>query len=246
MFFYYLYYASAIILIPGIIFSLYAQFRVNSTFKKYSKVSSLSNWTASDMSRMLLEKNGINYVSVQRTRGHLTDNYNPSTEVLSLSDSTYNSNSIAALGVAAHEVGHAVQKKEGYFLLKLRSTLVAVTNIGSRLAIPLAVLGIILEIFATSTSSFSYTLGEFIVASAILAYSLSSIFAFITLPVEFNASKRASAMLYQSGVLTEAETRQANQVLWAAAMTYVASLVLSLLYLLRFILILSKFTRRDD
>lgn len=244
MFFNIIYYGSMIILIPGIIFSLYAQIRINTTFKKYSRVQSSSNWTASDLSRMLLEKNGLNYISVQRIPGSLTDNYNPQTEILSLSESTYNSNSVASLAVAAHEVGHALQKRDNYKPLKLRSFLVPVTNVGSRLALPIAIVGIIIEWLATSTMGIQA--GKVIVAIGIMAYALSSIFALVTLPVELNASKRAGKMLYDSGILNSKESSQARQVLHAAALTYVASLLVSLLYLLRFIIILSQFSRKRD
>lgn len=244
MFFNFIYYGSMIILIPGIIFSLYAQIRINTTFKKYSRVQSSSNWTASDLSRMLLEKNGLNYISVQRIPGSLTDNYNPQTEILSLSESTYNSNSVASLAVAAHEVGHALQKRDNYKPLKLRSFLVPVTNVGSRLALPIAIIGIITEWIATSATGIQA--GKVIVAIGIMAYALSSVFALVTLPVELNASKRAGKILYDSGILNSKESSQARQVLHAAALTYVASLLVSLLYLLRFIIILSQFSRKRD
>lgn len=244
MFFDIIYFGSMIILLPGILFSLYAQFRINSTYKKYASVKAQSNWTASDLSRMLLEKNGLNYISVQQIPGNLTDNYNPQTEILSLSQTTYSSNSVASLAVAAHEVGHALQKRDEYKPLKLRSVLVPVTNFGSRLAVPIAIIGIIIEWLATSDAI--YGLGKILVCVGILAYALSSIFALITLPVELDASRRAGKILYESGVLNQTETSQAKKVLHAAALTYVASLLVSLLYLFRFILILAQFTRKRD
>ena len=243
MLFYILYYGSMIILIPGIIFSIYAQIRISTTFKKYSHVQASSNMTAAQLSRMLLDRNGLNYISVQQVPGSLTDNYNPQTEILSLSESTYSSNSVAALAVAAHEVGHALQKRDDYKPMKLRSILVPVTNFGSRLALPIAIIGLIIERFATSNSGIQA--GKIIIAIGILAYALSSIFALITLPVELNASRRAGKILYDTGTLNQKETFQAKQVLHAAALTYVASLLVSLLYLLRFILILSQFSRKE-
>lgn len=244
MFFYILYYGSMIILIPGIIFSIYAQIRVSTTFKRYSRVQASSNVTAAQLGRTLLDRNGLNYISVQQVPGSLTDNYNPQTEILSLSESTYGSNSVAALAVAAHEVGHALQKRDGYKPMKLRSILVPITNFGSRLALPIAIIGLIIEWLAANSST--YQLGKIIVAIGILAYALSSIFALITLPVELNASKRAGKILYDTGILNQKETSQAKQVLHAAALTYVASLLVSLLYLLRFIVIISQFSRKRD
>ncbi len=231
-----------IVLIPGIIFSIWAQFRVSSTFKKYSKVPSRSNWTANEMSQMLLERNDCRGVSVRPIRGNLTDNYNPTTDVLSLSETVYNSSSISALGVAAHECGHAVQKHSDSLLLAMRSFLVPITNIGSRLALPVALLGVLLEWWIGVADN---NLGTVLVGVGILLYSLSTIFALITLPVEIDASRRALKMMSSAGVLESDETRKARAVLYAAALTYVASLVTSLLYLLRFILILSQLRRRD-
>lgn len=239
--FLYLNWWSYIIILPGILLAFYAQSKVNSTFKRFSGVRSKSNWVASDMARMLLEKNNC-AVSVQRINGNLTDNYNPSTGILSLSQSTYYSDSISALGVAAHEVGHAVQHEKGYFPLKLRSALVPVVNIGSRLALPLVILGVILEWMLNAKYM---AIGGTIISIGIICYSLATIFCLITLPVEINASNRAKKMLYESGVLDEYEVKQAGKVLDAAALTYFASLTVSLLYLLRFLLIVSQFRKRD-
>lgn len=238
--FIYLYYASAIILIPGILFSLYAQIKINASYKKYSRRMASSQWVAGEMAQMLIEKKGLN-VKVCQIHGNLTDNYNPTTQVLSLSQGVYSSASIAALAVSAHEVGHAVQHQEGYFMLKFRSFMVGVVNFGSRLALPLAIIGLLL----TWTAQF-YTFGEYLLAIGIFAYSLTAIFAFITLPVEINASNRAKKMLIENNVLTERELKGAKSVLSSAALTYVASLVISLLYLLRFILIIASLKRNRD
>lgn len=238
--FLYMYWYGYIIIIPGILFALWAQVRVSTTFAKYDKVQSRSNWTASDLSRMLLEKNGCAVV-VQPTKGKLTDNYNPKTGILSLSEATYNSTSVAALGVAAHEVGHAVQHEEGYFMLKLRSFIVPVVNFATYLAIPLVIIGVLLEWLVVAAP----TVGSVFISLGIICYSLATVFSLITLPVELNASRRAKKMLLETGVLEEDEVKQVGKVLNAAAMTYFASLLVSLLYFLRFLLIVGQFRRRD-
>ena len=230
-------YGSLIIVVPGFIFAFICQIMINARFKKYSKVQSESGWTANEMSEMILEHQGIRSVDVRRVSGHLTDNYNPSNDVLSLSDSTYSGTDIASLAVAAHECGHAVQKHTGSFLMTLRSILVPVTNIGSMLAVPVAVIGVILSFFLISSE-----VPTVIIAIGIVLYSLTTIFA----PVEIDASRRALKMLSSSDVLNDRELSQAKKVLTAAAMTYVASLVVSFLYLLRFIVLISMFKRRDD
>jgi hypothetical protein len=233
---------SYIFLLPAIIFAFYASFKVKTTFKKYEKISSKSNWTASDMSKMMLEKNGCLGVQVQRTSGNLTDNYNSNTHILNLSESVYNSNSIASLGVAAHEVGHAVQDNEEYPMLKLRNILVPITNIGSMAAIPLLIIGVLIELLAGSNALGSF--GTVLVLIGIIAYGLATVFALVTLPVEFNASRRAGKMLLETGVLDRTEVRQAKKVLSAAALTYIAAFTVSLMYFLRLLWILSKIRRR--
>ena len=240
--FYFIYYASFIVVLPGILFALICQLLVTIRFKKYSRVQSSSQWTANEMSDMLLEKQGIRSVEIRKIDGSLTDNYNPSTDVLSLSESVYSGTDIASLGVAAHECGHAVQKHTGSFLLTLRSILVPVTNIGSRLAVPVAAVGVLLSFFVKNPNT-----ADVIIAIGIALYSLSTLFALVTLPVEFDASRRAMRMLAETGVMNNDELRKTRKVLTAAAMTYVASLLVSLLYLLRFILIVgsAKSRRRD-
>jgi hypothetical protein len=233
---------SYIFLLPAIVFAVYASYKVNSTFKKYSKKTSMSNWTASDMSRMMLEKNDCLGVSVQRINGNLTDNYDPRSNVLNLSDSTYNSNSIASLGVAAHEVGHAIQHKDEYFLLKVRSILVPITNIGSRAAIPLLIIGVLVELFAGKNALGSF--GTALILIGIIAYALATVFALVTLPVEIDASRRAKRMLVETGVLTNEEVKGAKKVLDAAALTYIAAFAVSLMYLLRLLWILAQIRRR--
>ncbi len=234
----FMYYASFIILIPGLLFSIFAQIWIKCAYSKYSKKQARSGVTAENVSRELLDKNDCFGVSIAHISGDLTDNYNPQTDVLSLSDSVYGSSSIAAVAVAAHECGHACQKHQGSFLLRLRSILVPITNIGSRLAVPLAVVGVVLELIAGGASSTS--IGTYVVCFSIILYSLSTLFALVTLPVEFNASHRALAMLKNEGVLERNEISGARKVLTAAAMTYVAALVVSFLYFLRFLIILSS------
>ena len=239
---FYLYYGSLIILIPGIIFSIWAQIRINTSYKKYSAVQSKSRWVANEMSMMLLERNGCGSVSVQRIRGNLTDNYNPSTDVLSLSDTTYGKSNVAALGVAAHECGHALQRHSESKLLRLRTWLVPITNYGSMLAVPVAILGLVLELIIGGVGD---NLGSYIIALGIILYSLSTIFALVTLPVEIDASRKALKMMKNTGVLDKEELAMSRKVLYAAALTYVASLVVSFLYLIRFIAILNRFRDRD-
>jgi Zn-dependent membrane protease YugP len=176
---------------------------------------------------------------VEKISGKLTDNFNPSNNILSLSDSTYNSDSVAAIGVAAHEVGHACQHNDGYFMMKLRSFLVPAVNIGSTLAFPLAILGVFIEWFSATM------FGPILIVMGIILYSLSFVFSFITLPTELNASRRAKQMLYEYGFVTKQEQKQVGSVLYAAALTYFASLIVSFLYLLRFIVIIASLRRKD-
>lgn len=236
-----LYYGSLIILIPGLILSVFAQIMIKATYAKYARVQSRSGLTSEQISRILLDGNDCFSVGITHISGNLTDNYNPKTDVLSLSDSVYGSSSVAAIGVAAHECGHACQKHGGSLLLGLRSVLVPITNIGSRLAVPVAVIGLLIELISGADG-----IGSYIITLGIFLYSLSTIFALVTLPVEINASRRAVKMLRTGGFLQADELRGAKSVLTAAAMTYVASLVMSFLYLLRFVAILSSFRRRRD
>lgn len=239
---YILYYGSLIILIPGIIFAFIAQILVKIAFSKYSKRNASSGITADEASRKMLRDHNCIGVSVQPTSGTLTDNYDPKTDVLSLSENVFGSSSIAALGVAAHECGHACQQYENSFFLKLRSILVPVTNIGSRAAVPVAIIGLILEWILAGSQNF----GSYVLALGILLYSLSTVFALVTLPVEIGASSRAMKMLKEENFLEGKELSGARRVLTAAALTYVASLVVSLLYLLRFLLILASLRKRND
>ncbi len=235
--YYILSYASLIIIVPGVIFAFVAQLLVRSAYKKYSKVEARSGWTADDMSRMFMERYDCNGVTVEPIKGDLTDNYNPSTDVISLSETVYGKSTTAALGVAAHECGHARQQHEGSFMMALRKVLVPATNIGSNLAVPLVILGLLLEFWLGTV------VGTYFWVAGVVLYSLSTIFALVTLPVEIGASSRAMKMLDEQNVLEKDERRGARKVLSAAALTYVAALLVSLLYLLRFLIIIAG-TRR--
>ena len=216
----------------GVLLSLWAQNRVNSTFARYSRVRSFSGMTGAEAARRLLNAQGIYDVTVQPVSGKLTDHYDPRTKVVKLSDSVYNSTSVAAVGVAAHECGHAIQHQKGYGPLVLRSTLVPAANIGSSLSWPIFVAGLIFSMRP-------------LLMLGILMFGLAVIFQLVTLPVEFNASSRAIRILEGNGMLGESEITGAKKVLRAAAMTYVASLASSILQLLRLV-ILAGGNRRDD
>lgn len=213
-----------LLIIPGLLLGLWAQHRVNSTYRQYSRVPTRLGVPASQAVQELLRRNGNSAVRVGRISGELTDHYDPAKEVLNLSQGVYDSTSVAALGIAAHEAGHAMQKKEGYGPLKLRTAAVPVVNLGSSASTPLFMLGLI---FAWQP----------LVYIGIGLFSLSVLFALVTLPVEFDASRRAIRMLTEGGYVTEQERSGVKAVLSAAALTYVASAVTSLLSLLRLVLI---------
>ena len=221
-----------ILVIIAFIFSMVAQTKVSSTFNKYSRVRNRRGFTGAQVAPQMLQNAGIYDVSVQRVAGNLTDHYDPRTKTLRLSQSVYDSTSVAALGVAAHETGHAIQHDVGYAPLGLRSLLVPLANFGSRLAIPLILIGFI---FSGG--------GSTLVTIGILFFSLSVAFTLITLPVEFNASHRAIDLLVADGFLDSDEIGGAKKVLSAAAMTYVAAAFAAVAQLLRLIAI---FGRRDD
>ncbi len=209
-----------LMLAPALVFALYAQFRVSSAFEKYSKVRSSSGISGGSLARNLLDRNGLGNIQVKPLPGRLTDNYDPRSGTINLSNDIYGSSSISAMGIVAHEVGHAVQDKESYFPIKIRSSIVPISSLGSNLSIPLFFAGLI----------FGY--GPLMDAGIIL-FSLAVAFTLITLPVEFNASKRAVAMLSSSGYLPQEEIGLAKKVLDAAALTYVAATAMALLQLLR-------------
>ncbi len=226
---FYYYDWTMILVIPGLLLGLYAQFKVKSTFDRYSRVRTKSGLTAEQAARMLLSRGGSANVTISRVNGSLTDHYDPRSNTLRLSDSVYGSDSVAAVGVAAHECGHALQEHDGYGLLKLRSALVPVVNIGSSLYLPIFMAGLL----------FSW---EPLQMVGILCFGLTLLFSLVTLPVEINASRRALGML--GGVLEAEELQGAKAVLSAAALTYLASVISSALQLLRLILI-SRSRNRD-
>ena len=234
--FYYIDWTYIVLVIPAMILALYAQNKVNSTFKKYSRVASRSGMTGAQAARRLMELNGIYDVSIERVSGNLTDHYDPSKKVLRLSDSVYSDTSVAAIGVAAHETGHAIQHARGYVPLTLRTVMVPLANLGSTLSMPLIFLGILF--------SFSSRMGNSMINLGILLFGLSVVFTIITLPVEFNASRRAVACLGDSGILYDEEIGGVKKVLSAAAMTYVASTAVALANFLRLIIIFGG-RRRD-
>ena len=220
---------SMIILIPALIIAAWAQFNISSTFNKYSTVYSSRGYTGKDVTRMILDAYGLYDISIEMIGGKLSDHYDPQSRVVRLSRDVYAGTSIAAIGVAAHEVGHAIQHKEGYVPLKLRSALVPVANLGSNASWILFILGLI----------FSF---KPLVTIGIVLFCATVLFQVVTLPVEFNASNRAIAVLDAKGILVEDEVKGARKVLNAAALTYVASVITAIAQLLRLIVL----SRRND
>jgi Zn-dependent membrane protease YugP len=208
---------------PALLLSIFASIKVKSTFKKYSKVGTASGLSGAQAAMRILRSGGINDVEIEPTRGFLSDNYDPSKKMLKLSPDVFSGKSVASVGVAAHEAGHALQHASGYIPLKLRSTLVPVASIGSNLAWPILIIGFIF-------SSLS------LIKVGIVFFGAAVAFQIITLPVEFNASRRAIAALSSSGVLMTEEVSGARRVLSAAAMTYVAAAAAAVLQLLYFLL----------
>ncbi len=221
-----------VLVLPAVIFTMIAQSRVNSTFKKYSAQRTMRGLTGAEVAQRMLSAFGIPNVRIERTSGNLTDHFDPKANVIRLSDSVYNSTSVAAAGVAAHECGHAMQYASGYGPIKIRNKIIPVCQIGSTLSMPMILLGFI----------FSW---QGIVDIGILFFALATVFQLVTLPVEFNASRRALATLESAGILSESENSSAKKVLSAAAMTYVAALAVSLVQLIRLILLFGGGRRRD-
>ncbi len=228
-----------VLVLPCVILSLWASANVNSTFKKYSQQFSTRRLTGAEAAQRVLLANGVQGVSIQRIPGNLTDHFDPSTNVIRLSDSVYDSTSTAAIGVACHEAGHAVQYAENYAPIKLRAAVIPATNLGSKLAMPLILLGLIFSY----VGNFSYVL----VYAGIACFGLSLVFQLITLPVEFNASHRALAAISAGNLLTEDEENGARKVLTAAALTYVAATATALAQLLRLLVLFGgRGNRRRD
>lgn len=225
-----------VLVLPAMIIAMIASARVNSTFQKYSTVRSRRGFTAAQAARRVLDANGLYHIRIERVGGNLSDHYDPKAQVIRLSDSTYDNSSPAAIGIAAHEAGHAVQHAVGYAPLKIRSAIIPITNIGSKLSWPLIILGILLSYSSAQFISIAYI--------GIICFSLSTVFQLVTLPTEFNASKRALEAVATCGLLDSDEIVQTKKVLTAAAMTYVAALGVSLANLLRLFLLVSRNDRR--
>ena len=226
------YSASYLLVIIGAVLCLLASARVKSTYRKYAKVRSASGLTGAQAAEMILRRNGVLGVTVQHVAGELTDHYDPARGVVNLSDATYNSTSVAAIGVAAHECGHVMQHEQGYLPLRIRTALVPVANIGSNIGIWIVMIGVILGMNST------------LAMIGVYLFSFGVLFQIVTLPVEFNASRRALAMLQDYGMLGQTEIQGSRSVLSAAAMTYVASAAASVLQLLRLLMIVNGGRRR--
>ena len=221
-----------LIVLPAIIFALIAQLMVKSTFNKYSKEKNEYGYTARDVARRILDDNGLQNINIEHISGDLTDHYDPSANVIRLSDSVYNSTSVAAIGVAAHEVGHAIQHSQGYSPIKIRQAIIPITRIGSNLAVPLVIIGMLFSAL------------EWLIPVGIFLYTGVVIFQAVTLPVEFNASSRALKTLEANNILQPGEIKMSKKVLAAAAMTYVAAMFSALMSLLRLIMIANRGRRR--
>lgn len=224
-----------ILVLIGAVICMIASANVKSTYKKYASYRSMTNMTGAQVAERILRSAGLYDVKVGQVRGELSDHYNPATKVVNLSDSVYGATSVAAIGVAAHECGHAIQHAKGYFPLNLRTWFVPVANFGSKLAWPLILVGL----FIRSDSS------QLIINAGILLFSFAVIFQLITLPVEFNASRRALVLLEEQGILSEQEIPYTKKVLGAAALTYVASAASAILQLLRVIMLFGGRRRND-
>lgn len=220
-----------VLVVPAMLLAFWAQFKVNSTFKRYSQIPSIRQMTGAQAAEEVLRQHGIGNVRIEHVAGNLSDHYDPTQQVIRLSDSVYQSTSCAAIGVAAHEAGHAVQYAKGYAPIKLRQAIIPVTRIGSTLSWPLLLIGLVLN-------------SGILIDVGIVLFSAATVFQLVTLPVEFNASSRAIRALESGQMLTTEELSYARKTLWAAAMTYVAALAVSLAQLLRLIFLFGG--RRKD
>ena len=230
-----------LLVLPAMLFSLWASARVNSTFKRYSQVRNSRGMTGADAARAVLAANGVTGVRIERVSGNLTDHYDPRDNVIRLSDGVYDAATPAAVGVAAHEAGHAVQYATDYAPIKIRAAIVNVTNIGSKLSIPLIVIGLLLMSIRSlaAYSDFFYYVALF----GVLCFGLCVVFQLVTLPTEYNASSRAKQAIERCNLLTLDEQAGVKKVLSAAALTYVAALVVAIANFLRLLMIVGR--RRD-
>ena len=226
-----------VLVLPCVIFAMWASSSVNSTFNKYSKQYSSRGITGAQAAERVLRANGVTGVRIERVAGNLTDHYDPKTNVIRLSDNVYASTSTAAIGVACHEAGHAVQYAQNYGPIKLRAAIIPVTNIGSKLAMPLILIGLLLSFLGLVSFVFVYL--------GIACFGLSLVFQLVTLPVEYNASRRAMQTIESSEILTAEEQNGAKKTLSAAALTYAAATAVSLAQLLRLLLIFGGNRRRN-
>ena len=226
-----------VLVLPCILLAAIASANVNSTFKRYSQKHSYRRITGAQAAERVLRANGVSGVRIERVSGNLTDHFDPKTNVIRLSDSVHDSTSVAAIGVACHEAGHAVQYAQHYAPIKLRAAIIPITNIGSKLAMPLILLGLLFSFGESVSYGFVY--------AGIACFSLSLVFQLVTLPVEFNASRRAMQAIESGELLTDDERRGARKTLTAAALTYVAATAVSLAQLLRLILIFGGRRRND-
>lgn len=226
-----------ILVLPMVIFSLIASANVNTTFEKYASVFSRRGISAYEAAKRVLEYNGVYDVKIERVRGKLTDHYDPKTNVIRLSEAVHDSTSVASIGVACHEAGHAVQHAKNYVPVKIRTAIVPITNIGSMLAMPLILIGLLLTYMGSQYVWVAYL--------GVALFSLCVVFQLVTLPTEFDASRRAMKGIADAGVLDRDEAASARKVLTAAAMTYVAALAVSIMQLLRLLIIVAGARRRD-
>ena len=223
-----------ILVLPAVLLSMWASSRVNSTFKRYNRVYNRRGLTGAQAARFVLDSNGLSDIRIEHIGGELTDHFDPTDRVIRLSDSVYSSSSCAAVGVACHEAGHAIQHAVNYAPVKIRAAIIPITNFGAKLAMPLIILGLLLSSFTPLFTWFAY--------AGLICFGLSALFQLVTLPTEFDASKRALKCIEGSNLLYGEEYEGAKKVLSAAALTYVAALAVSLMQLLRFALI---FASRD-
>ena len=237
MFYYYgIDWTYIVLVLPAVIFSLIASANVNSTFKKYSRVYNSRRLTGADAARRILDSNGLQHIRIERISGNLSDHFDPRSNVIRLSQAVYDGATAAAVGVAAHECGHAIQHAVGYLPIKLRSAIIPITNIGSKLAFPMILLGIVLTAWSQQALMIAYI--------GVALFGLSLVFQLVTLPTEFNASRRALKTIDNMGLLSGDDLKASKKVLTAAAMTYVAALAVTLMQLIRLFLMVNR-NRRD-
>lgn len=233
----YIDYSYIVYVLPAVLFAMWASSHVNSTFRRYSKQYSMRNMTGYDAARRVLDANGLYHVRIERVAGNLTDHYDPRANVIRLSDTVYGQTSTAAIGVAAHEAGHAIQYAKGYAPIKLRNAIIPITNLGSKLAMPLILVGLLFAGNGSELGNLAYV--------GVACFGLSTLFQLLTLPTEFNASRRAVNAIESCAILTEDEISGSKKVLTAAALTYVAALAVSLMQLLRLLTIVNRRNNRD-